>query len=186
MKTLKSFLLLSLDGYFAKPDGDTSWAHGGNDPEFVEFSKKNSQGGATLLMGRKTYETMVAYWPTPQAKKDLPEVAQGMNESRKIVFSKTLTKSDWQNTEFRSGDLVKEVRKLKQEDDIVILGSASIVTKLTEAGLVDELQLVVHPVLLGRGQTMFAGATEPCELKLTKTRAFENGVIVSSYAPAKR
>ena len=81
---------------------------------------------------------------------------------------------------------MKEVRKLKQEGDIVILGSASIVTKLTEAGLVDELQLVVHPVLLGRGQTMFAGATEPCELKLTKTRAFENGVIVSSYAPAKR
>src|SRR5262245_55988715 len=98
MKTLHSFLLLSIDGYFADEEGSSRWAHGGSDSEFDAFTKKNASGGGSLLMGRKTYETMLAYWPTPQANKDMPEVAKGMNEAQKVVFSRTLTTSDWKNT----------------------------------------------------------------------------------------
>jgi dihydrofolate reductase len=187
MKKLRSFLLLSLDGYYADPKGDTSWAHGSSpDPEYDAFTTKNAGGGGTLLMGRKTYETMVAYWPTPQAQKDMPEVAKVMNESQKIVFSKTLTKSDWQNVRFVKGELAKEVEKLKREadSDIVILGSGSIVKELAEAGLVDEFQFVVNPILLGAGKKMFEGMKKPRGLELEKSRKFENGIVVSNYAPS--
>src|SRR5262245_2760959 len=134
MKKLHSFLLLSLDGYYADANGDTRWGHGRSDPEFDAFTTKNAAHGGTLLMGRKTYETMLAFWPTPQAKKDMPEIAKGMSQADKVVFSRTLTKSDWENTRFVKGDLAKEAEKLKRESDsdITILGSGSIVKELAE------------------------------------------------------
>jgi len=186
MAKVKSFLQVSLDGYFADENSDIEWAHSTDDPEFNAFVAENAQGGGTLLFGRVTYEMMVKYWPTPQAKKDAPKVAEGMNRAPKVVFSRTLEKSDWQNTKVVKGDLAKEVKKLKEDSDgdITILGSASIVAQLAEEGLVDEFQFVVNPILLGEGRTMFAGTKGPFELELTETRSFPNGVIVSSYAPS--
>jgi dihydrofolate reductase len=173
---------LSLDGYFAKENGDVNWSHS-DDEEFGEFIAGNASGGGTLLFGRKTYEMMVAFWPTPQAKRELPKVAEGMNRMKKIVFSKTLDKSDWENTTFVKGDLVPFVRKLKEsgDDDITILGSASLVTQLTEAGLIDEYQFVIVPIALGTGRTIFEGMKEPHRLKLKKSISFKNGNVVSSY-----
>jgi dihydrofolate reductase len=185
MKKLQSFLLLSLDGYFADLNGDTTWAHGPADPDFDAFTRRSATGGGPLLMGRKTYETMLAFWPTEQAKKQMPEVAKGMNENKKFVFSRTLTKSTWENTVFVKGDLAKEVEKLKREAerDITILGSGSLVKELAQLGLVDEFQFVVSPVALGAGMQLFAGLDGKLELALKTSKAFENGMIVSSYVP---
>ena len=185
MKKLHSFLLISLDGYYEDVNGGTDWAHGKSDPEFDAFTKKNASSGGTLLLGRKTYETMEKFWPTEQAKKAMPEVAKGMNEAEKVVFSRTLTRSDWQNTRFVKGDLVKEVERLKREakSDITILGSGSILKELAEAGAVDEFQFVVSPVVLGAGKTSFAGLKQQLGLELVRSKAFKNGIVISSYTP---
>ena len=120
-----------------------------------------------------------------RALSDDPAVAEGMNKLPKVVFSRTLDKASWNNTRLVKGDLATEVRKMKQEpgEDMVILGSGSIVSQLAQAGLIDEYQIVVKPVALGEGRTMFEGIKQKLSLKLTKTRAFTNGNVLLSYEP---
>ena len=98
MSKLIVFNNVSLDGYFTAANGDFSWAHGVQDPEFNAFVAGNASGGGRLIMGRITYNLMASYWPTPMAAKNSPVVAEGMNSTRKIVFSKTLEKVSWSNT----------------------------------------------------------------------------------------
>jgi dihydrofolate reductase len=184
MAKLSVFNSLTLDGYFTDPKGDISWAHSvPQDKEWVDFVSGNAGGTGPLLFGRVTYEMMQAFWPTPAAAKQMPEVAEGMNRLPKFVFSRSLTESTWQNTTIVKGDLVAEVRRMKKElaDDITILGSGSIVAQLTQAGLIDDFQFVIVPVILGAGRTMFDGVTGQPKLKPTKTRAFNNGNVVLWY-----
>jgi dihydrofolate reductase len=184
MPKLSAFLSLTLDGYFAGPKGELDWAHrGSQDPEWTAFIGQNAKSGGTLLMGRVTYEMMMSYWPTPEAKKSDPVVAEGMNSAPKIVVSRTLDKSSWSNTRVMKGDLATEVRKLKQASgsDITILGSGSIVSQLTEAGLIDEYQLVLQPVIIGKGKSLFPDVKKMKMLKLETTRAFGNGNVLVSY-----
>jgi dihydrofolate reductase len=109
MRTLSAFLNLTLDGYFAGPNGELDWAHrAGKDPEWNAFVAGNAKSGGTLLLGRRTYEMMVSYWPTAEAKKNDPAVAEGMNSAPKVVFSRTLDKSPWSNTTVIKGDLAME------------------------------------------------------------------------------
>jgi len=186
MRKLISFTQVTLDGYFTGRNGDLGWAHERpQDAEWNAFVAENASGGGQLLFGRITYELMVSYWPTPAARANDPVVAEGMNNLPKVVFSRTLNKASWSNTRLVKGDLGTEVRKLKHEPgkDMVILGSGSIVSQLAEAGLIDEYQIVVKPVALGEGRTMFEGIKQKLSLKLTKTRAFSNGNVLSSYAP---
>jgi dihydrofolate reductase len=178
---------VTLDGYFSGPNGDLSWAHNAQkDPEWDQFVAENASGGGQLLLGRKTYDLMASYWPTLQASRNDPEVAKGMNSLPKVVFSRTLDKPAWSNTTVKKGDLVDEVKKMKKAsgDHIAVLGSGSIVSQLAKEGLVDEYQIVVHPVVLGKGRTLFDGLQETLNLKRTKTRAFGNGNVLMCYEPA--
>jgi dihydrofolate reductase len=131
---------------------------------------------------------MASYWPTPLAKQNMPAVAEAMNRMPKIVFSRTLDKVTWNNTKLLKGDLATELRKRKNEPgpDIVILGSGSIVSQLAQEGLIDEFQIVVNPIILGKGRTMFDGVKERITLKLVKSRVFGNGNVVQDYEPAAR
>jgi dihydrofolate reductase len=186
MRKLIVFNNVSLDGYFTDRNGDMSWAHSGNeDKEFNTFVAENASGGGQLLFGRITYELMASYWPTPHALKNNPVVAEGMNTRSKVVFSRTLDKVSWSNTKLVKGDIASEIRKLKKEpgNGMAILGSGSIVSQLAMEGLIDEYQVVVCPVVLGSGRTMFDGIKEKLNLKLTKTRAFNNGKIFMCYEP---
>lgn len=188
MRKLAVFNSVSLDGYFTGVDGDLSWAHGAtDDKEWGEFVAGNAQSGGTLLMGRITYQMMASYWPTPMAMQNDPVVAKHMNELEKIVFSRTLDSATWSNTKLMKGDLAAEMRKLKSEPgpDIVILGSGSIIAPLIAEGLVDEVQMVIVPVALGAGRTMFEGIPAKVPMKLVNTRAFKNGNVVLSYDLAK-
>lgn len=187
MRRLVVFNNVSLDGYFVDSNGDMSWAHqGGEDAEWNAFVSGNARGGGELLFGRKTYELMASFWPTPMAAQMQPVVAERMNSMSKVVFSRTLDKASWSNTKLVKGDLAEEVRKLKQApgQDMTILGSGSIVAQLAQAGLVDEFQLVVNPIVLGKGRTMFEGIQQKLTLKPTQTRTFGNGKVVLSYVPA--
>jgi dihydrofolate reductase len=185
MRKLIVFNLMTLDGYFAGRDGDISWHN--VDEEFQELAKEASNSGNTLLFGRVTYELMERYWPTPEAIKNDPIVAAGMNKAEKIVFSRTLDKADWNNTRLVKDDMVAEVKKLKQQSgkDLTVLGSGSIVSQLAQEGLIDEYDILLNPVVLGKGKTMFEGIKDKLSLKLTKTRTFGNGNILLCYVPAK-
>jgi dihydrofolate reductase len=186
MRKLVVFNNTTLDGYFTDPNGDLSWAHTGtDDAEFKQFIADNAKGGDTLVLGRITYEMMASYWPTPLATKNDPAVAEGMNKLTKIVFSRTLNEATWNNTKLVKGDPAAEIRKLKQASGghMTILGSGSIISQLPQTGLIDEYQLLVNPVVLGKGRTMFDGIKEKLSLKLTSTRAFPNGKVLLCYAP---
>ena len=161
------------------------WAHRGNDnPEWNKFVAGNAQGGGALVFGRVTYEMMAGYWPSAMARQQMPEVAERMNALPKIVFSRTLKKADWSNTTVVK-NLIAGAKKLKsgRGPDMAILGSGSIVAQLVAAGLLDGLQLVVNPLVLGRGKPLFAGIRHEVALKLTASRTFGNGKVLLDYAP---
>ncbi len=167
MRRLIVFNTVSLDGYFTGTNGDLGWAHNprGDDTEWQAFVDSNAKGSGMLLFGRVTYEMMVSFWPTPAAREQFPVVARGMNESPKVVFSRTMQKATWSNTTLVKDGLVAEVRKLKglSGKDLVILGSGSIVSQLAQERLVDEYQIVFYPIVLGQGRTMFDGVTAGAE-----------------------
>jgi dihydrofolate reductase len=185
MPKLVVYNSMSLDGYFTDADGDMSWAHK-QDPEWQAFVSENAGGGGQLLFGRVTYDLMASFWPTPLAAHSNPIVADRMNNLRKYVFSTTLQQAAWNNTILFKGDLATQVRKLKQEPGpaIVIMGSGSVVAQLAEAGLIDEYQIVLNPLVVGSGRTLFEGVKRKLPLKLAKSRAFGNGNVVLFYEPA--
>jgi dihydrofolate reductase len=184
MRKLIVFNMVSVDGFFVDSEGDMRWAHK-NDAEWNAFTSGNASGSGVLVFGRITYELMASYWPTPMALQNSPVVAKGMNEMPKIVFSRTLDKASWSNTKLIKGDLAAEVRKLKQESgpDMVILGSGCIVSQLTQENLIDEYQLALSPIVLGKGRTLFEGVQEKMNLKRTNSRSFGNGTVFVCYQP---
>lgn len=186
MQKLIVFNNISLDGYFTAANGDFSWAHiGNNDAEFNAFVEGNAGGHGQLLFGRITYEMMASFWPTPNAIRTFPKVAEGMNSMKKVVLSRTLASTAWNNTRLIKADLASEVRKMKSEpgNGMAILGSGTIVAQLAPEDLIDEYQFMVNPVVLGKGRTMFDGVKDKLSLKLTKTRTFKNGKVYLCYQP---
>lgn len=181
MARLVVFNQVSLDGYFVDAQGRMDWAHK-HDPEWNAFVSDNAAGDAVLVFGRRTYEMMAGFWPTPMALESNPVVARRMNDVSKVVFSRTLDRATWKNTTLVKDDMIGAVRTMKAAGpDMVILGSGTIVSQLTEARLVDGYQVVVNPIVLGTGRTMFDGVTTRPALALTKTRAFGNGNVVLWY-----
>lgn len=183
MRKLSVFNHISLDGYFVDKNGQMSWAKAHQDQEWNSFVAENAKGGGALVFGRVTYQMMAGFWPTPMAKEMMPDVAERMNNGPKIVFSRTLDSATWNNTRLIKGDLVGEVRKLKEEsgDDMVIMGSGTIIAQLAPAHLIDSYQFVVNPIVLGGGRTMFQDLPNQLNLTLKESRAFGNGNVVLTY-----
>ena len=157
--------------------------HGG---EEAEFSDESSKPDGTLLFGRVTYQQMASFWPTEQAKQMFAKTAENMTRSPKIVFSRTLTDPGWENVTVVREDAVAAVRRLKEtsDRDMTVLGSGSIVTQLADAGLIDAYQIMLDPVALGAGRTVFAGISRKLNLRLTSTRTFKSGVLLLNYENA--
>ena len=184
MRKLSSFLFLSLDGYYKDPNDDISWHDHGEGES--EFSAQNLKSGNVLLFGRKTFELMAAFWPTDMASKQYPEVAAGMNRAEKIVLSTTLEQPTWQITTVYSEHAIEEIRKLKSTpgNDITVLGSGDVLRQLTDAGLVDEFQVMVDPIVLGKGSAFLSGIRRPLRLTLMHTRIFDSGAVLHHYRNA--
>jgi dihydrofolate reductase len=188
MRKLIAFNSVTVDGYFTDMHGDMRWAYDVKpDKEFDEFVAGNASGGGQLLFGRVTYELMAGYWPTAAALKDNPVVAEGMNSMPKAVFSRTLDKASWNNTQLLKGDIASEVVKLKKQagKGMAILGSGSIIAQLAPLGLIDEYQIVLTPLVLGAGRTIFDGIKEKLKLNLMSTRTFANGKVFLRYEPLR-
>jgi dihydrofolate reductase len=184
MRKIIAFLVATVDGYYEGPNGEFDWPV--VDEEFNEFGLQQLDEVDTLLFGRVTYQGMAAYWPTPAAEQDDPRVAAKMNGLSKIVVSRTLHKAEWANTRIVSDDVAGELTRLKQQPgkDIAIFGSSDLTVRLLRVGLVDELRIMVHPVVLGAGKSLFRTADERISLKLSGTRTFRSGNVLLCYQPA--
>jgi dihydrofolate reductase len=182
---------LSLDGYSVGPDEDVSWVAEGFDPEMqADVAEEMGNRSGTFLFGRVTFDIFAAYWPNavpyeegdelrPAEGKEDPRIIRALNESPKVVFSRTLTSSDWANVRVVAGSPEEEVRRLKAERGkaISVQGSASIVQALARADLVDEYRLYVHPVVLGAGKLLFGPGTGRQDFTLAASKAYANGVV---------
>jgi dihydrofolate reductase len=183
MRKVSVFNFVTLNGYFEGAKGDISWHRHGEEEN--QYAQEWLKVGNTLLFGRLTYEMMVSYWSTPIAKENDPVMAEGMNKANKVVFSRTLKEAGWSNTRLVKDDVVEVISKLKQlpGKDMTVLGSGSIISQLAQAGLIDEYQIMVDPVVLGEGTTIFKGIKNKLDLKLTSTKAFKSGVVLLCYEP---
>jgi dihydrofolate reductase len=180
---------VTLDGVMQSPgapdeDREGGFEHGGWLPPHFDESMGRTmdelmQRADALLLGRKTYEIFIAYWPH---QSDEDTMAAKLNSMRKYVASRTLESADWNNATLLSGDLAHEVRKLKEEHgEINVAGSSNLIQSLLKDDLVDELQLLVFPVLLGTGKRLFGEGTIPRGLRLVDSKTSDSGVIVARY-----
>lgn len=176
---IASFIMTTLDGFF---EGDHPWAidwHN-TDEEFNDFAAEQLDAFDTLVFGRATYEGMAGYWSSDEAVSSDPLIAGRMNGASKIVVSRTLDTPSpaWNNT-----TLVKDLRDLPRDRNLLVLGSAVLTTSLLELGLLDELRIMINPVLLGSGRSVASSATRPIPLRLRARREFGNGNVLLTYAP---
>ena len=178
---------VSADGVMEDPGGAEDFKHGGWSFDFSrgeegdKFKLDETLGSAALLLGRVTFQGFADAWPSREG-----EFADKINAMPKYVVSSTLKDPEWDNTTVLSGDLVEEVSKLKQEvdGDIVVHGSAQLAQALLEQDLVDELRLMVFPVVLGSGKRLFGETADKKPLKLVQSRTVGDGVSILVYGPA--
>ncbi|WP_326828846.1 dihydrofolate reductase family protein [Streptosporangium sp. NBC_01810] len=184
MRKIFSFIMTTLDGYFEGRNHDLGWHN--VDEEFGEFAARQLDESGTLVFGRVTYRLMAGFWPTPEGEKADPAVAARMNGTDKIVVSRTQDRVEWAGTRLIKQDLVEEFTRLKREPgkDIAILGSSDLTVSLLRLGLVDELRIMVNPVVLGEGTPLFGTVMGRIDLKLLKTRTFNSGNVLHHYRPA--
>jgi dihydrofolate reductase len=188
MGKLIVFNSVSLDGFFVDMKGDMSWAHNSIvDKEWDAFVEGNASGGGVLVFGRITYELMNSYWPTPMAARNDPVVSERMNNLQKVVFSRTMDRATWANTRLVKDGMTAEIRKMKNDptSGMAIMGSGTIVSQLTQERMIDEYQIVVVPIILGKGRTMFEGVEDRLNLKQISSRSFANGNVFLVYEPVR-
>ncbi len=183
MRKLILQMMVSIDGFYRGPKGELDWHN--VDREFNEYAADFLNNVGMLIFGRATYQVMAAYWPSENAVKNDPVVAERMNNLPKIVFSRTLKKAEWENTRIIKENINDEILKLKRETgrDIAIFGSSDLALTLIKHGLIDEYRIIVSPIVLGKGKTLFKGYNERLKLRLLKTKTFNSGNVLMYYYP---
>jgi dihydrofolate reductase len=192
MRKIITTTWISLDGFIAgpneaNPNEAMDWVM--VDQDMGQYEDEIVSAADTLLLGRVTYESFAGSWPhvpdNPDVSEGEREYARKLNAMRKVVFSTTLPSADWNNSTLLREIAPAEIEKMKQEPgrDLLIYGSASVVRALTNHGLIDEYQLLVHPVILGAGKPLFQDIKARRQLELVKTKPFSSGVIGLYYRP---
>jgi dihydrofolate reductase len=194
MRKLIVLSFMSLDGVMQAPGGPEEdpaggfkhegWVAGYFDDFLGKVMEKQIGKPFDLLFGRKTYEIFAAHWPYVNDSKD--PFAARINNAKKYVASKTLTKLDWSNSELIKGDVLEEIKRIKGQDgpEIQVHGSGNLIQTLLKHDLVDELWIKIFPVTLGKGKRLFAEGTIPAGFKLIEGEISPSGVIVASYERA--
>ncbi len=181
MRKIFSFMMVSLDGYFEGLNHELNWHNVDN--EFNDFAVEQLKDISILLFGWRTYELMSNWWPTDLGKQDDPVTAELMNTLPKIAFSHQPRIVEWQNTRLIKENIVAEIRKLKEQPgkDIAIFGSSNLCVSFINSGLIDEFRIMINPVILGEGHTLFNGIHKKLALELKKIRRFDSGNILLYY-----
>ncbi len=187
MRELKLQVQMSVDGFVARTKGELDWMMWDWDDELKNYVIELTDSIDTILLGRKMTEGFVSHWSNVVKSPDDPSYsfAKIMVDTPKVVFSKTLNKSEWENTSIAKGDLVDEIKKLKNQKgkDIIVYGGASFVSSLIKEGLIDEYHLFINPSAIGKGMTIFNDVNSKLNLELVKSKAFDCGIVVNHYEP---
>jgi dihydrofolate reductase len=186
MRKIFLFMMVSLDGYFEGPGHDLSWHH--VDEEFNDFAQAQMKEADTILFGRRTYQLMESFWPSKEGLEGDPEVAQLMNETQKVIVSKSLESVTetkvWKHVRLINENVEEQIRSLKRKKggDIILLASSNLCVSLLEWGLLDEVRIMINPIVIGKGTPLFQGIRQKVGLKLIKERQFGNGNVLLTYA----
>ena len=181
MRKVAAVELVSLDGVMEAPE---EWAFAYSNDEMEEVNTSGMAASDTLLLGRMTYEQMAAYWPNQAGGEAMVDYINGVP---KFVVSQTLeVPLGWSNSTLIKGNVAEEIAELKRQPgkDITIIGSAALVRSLLQGGLLDELRLMVHPVVLGGGKHLFEDGGDRRSLELVESKTFSTGVLYLTYRPA--
>jgi dihydrofolate reductase len=180
MRKVIAVEFVSVDGVMESPE---EWAFSYSNDEMEEANASGMAASDALLLGRVTYQEFAAYW-ADKASDDV-QFADYMNDTPKFVVSMTLDAVDWNNSALIKGNVAEEITKLKQQPgkDIAILGSGTLVRSLLQDDLLDELRLIIHPIVLGSGKRLFEDGGDPKVLKLVDSKTFSTGVLYLTYQP---
>jgi dihydrofolate reductase len=189
LRKLKLQVQMSIDGCIAGPNGEMDWMVGLSDDKHIKYAYELMESIDTILLGRKMTDDFISYWSDVINKPDDPwhAFAKKMIETPKVVFTKTLDKSKWINTEIATGDITDEIIKLKNRNgkDMVVYGGASFDSSLIKLGLIDEFLLFINPVAIGNGKTIFKDLNGIQKFNLIKTIAFDSGKVLLHYEATK-
>jgi len=172
---------ISLDGFFSGPNDETDWFYWNDEVE--DYQLHAQKRFDTMLFGRRTYDIMANYWPTPLSTNEHPAITRFMNNTKKIVFSKSLKQPAWNNCTLLPEINKKGIENIKEASigDILILGSGSIASQLINLDMVDELRLFLNPVILGKGNPMFQHVHGRVSLRHEISKTFSNGLTLDIY-----
>ncbi|MFZ0697112.1 MAG: dihydrofolate reductase family protein [Nitrososphaeraceae archaeon] len=189
MRKLRLHVQMSIDGCIAGPNNEMDWMGGLLDDELIKYEYKLHEPVDTILLGRKMTDVFISTWSNVMNKPDDPwyAVAKKMIETPKVVFTKTLNKSRWINTDIATGDLIEEVSKIKSQNgrDIIVYGGASFDSSLIKEKLIDEFYLFVNPIVMGSGKTIFRDLKEIQKLTLIDSKVFDCGLVLLHYEVKK-
>jgi dihydrofolate reductase len=189
LRKLKLHVHMSIDGCIAGPNGEMDWMVGLSDDKLIKYENELMESFDTILLGRKMTDLFISFWSGMISQPDDPwyEFAKKMIETPKVVFTKTLNKSKWINTDLATGDLTDEIIKLKSRDgrDMVVYGGASFDSSLIKLGLIDEFLLFINPVAIGNGMTIFRDLNEIQKFNMVKSIAFDCGIVLLHYEARK-
>ena len=179
MRKLKLQIQMTVDGFIAGTNGEMDFMVWDWDDELKNYVKEITEPVDCIVLGRKLAEGFIPYWASNPGQ----EGADKLNSLKKVVFTKTLNKSEWNNTFLAKGDLVEEITKLKKQDgkDIIAYGGATFVSALIKHGLIDEYHLLINPTALGNGMAIFKELESRQNLRLVKSRSFKCGIVVLNY-----
>ncbi len=180
---------MTVDGYIAGPKGEMDFMVWNWDADLIEYVKEITDPVDCIVLGRKLAEGFIPYWASVAAEPQHAEFAAGQKftDTHKVVFTKTLEESTWENTVLAKGDLAEEINALKNKagKDIIAYGGANFVSALIKEGLVDDFHLFVNPNAIGNGLPIFGKLDHNLTLELVKARSFECGIVVLNYKPKR-
>jgi dihydrofolate reductase len=189
MRKLKLQVQMSVDGFIADPNGAMNFMVWDWDDELNQYVADLTEPVDCIVLGRKLAEGFIPHWAAVAANPDHLEFTAGKKytDTHKVVFSKTLTRSEWDNTVLAKGKLVEEITKLKKQDgkEIIAYGGATFVSALIKHGLIDEFHLFINPAAIGNGMPIFSQLGRKQELALAQSRSFDCGIVVLHYKPKR-
>jgi dihydrofolate reductase len=185
MRKVKLSMQMTINGYVGQPNGEMDWMTWNPDDEFLEFINSHFDSSDTLLLGRKMADGFIKHWENAVDKNSDTPFAKKIADMPKVVFTKTLDKSTWNNTTLAKGNLSEEIANLKKQNgkDIIVVGGAGFVSSLIKEGLIDEYHFIVNPTAIGNGMTIFNSLDRIQKFTPIQAKLYPGGKIVLSYKP---